>query len=380
MQRKYRRGKSRMDSKQSQKAGANSQQMQAEVIHVHNGIDEKRAREIFSEMYANAKPGLTEEAIQLANTRVEQFEDSLIAKMSGIEGALDVFADPSFQFLLTSANKTAAATERIVDYDLLSELLIHRIEKGNERTTRAGINRAVEIVDDIADDALLGLTVSYSISQFSPNAGFIQQGLDILENLYSNLIYGELPMGQDWLDHLDILNAVRISPLAFGGLKKIEQYIPELLNGYVSPGMAKSSEIYKDASDKFRTVSLELDIFLVPHDLREGFFRIPVVSENKLDDLHLTTTLPGGKQLQKPLDEAQKKVVKDVYHQMNSDELARKTVVNSFMDEWKKRASLNKLREWWDNIPTPFSLTSVGRVLAHANAQRRQKDLPSFNP
>ena len=46
-----------MSDKQVQKAGNNAQQMQAEIINITNvsGIDEKRAREIFNEMYAIAR-------------------------------------------------------------------------------------------------------------------------------------------------------------------------------------------------------------------------------------------------------------------------------------------------------------------------------------
>lgn len=54
-------------------------------------------------------------------------------KIVQIDGALEKFAEPSFQFLLTEAHKTAASTERKADYELLSELLVHRIQKGELR-------------------------------------------------------------------------------------------------------------------------------------------------------------------------------------------------------------------------------------------------------
>ena len=53
-----------MSDKQVQKAGNNAQQMQAEIINITNvsGIDEKRAREIFNEMYAIARKDFTQDA------------------------------------------------------------------------------------------------------------------------------------------------------------------------------------------------------------------------------------------------------------------------------------------------------------------------------
>lgn len=124
---------------QTQKAGENSQLVQAGTVNIFNGIDEKRAREICSETYAIARRDFTADAYACANARVQQFENSLIPKMLQIETALSAFSDPAFQFLLASAQRTAAATERNADYDMLSELLICRIEKGQSRKTRAGI-------------------------------------------------------------------------------------------------------------------------------------------------------------------------------------------------------------------------------------------------
>jgi len=49
------------------------------------------------------------------------------------------------------------------------------------------------------------------------------------------------------------------------------------------------------------------------------------------------------------------------------------------MEEWNKQPNLSKLREWWDNINTGIQLTSVGKVLAHSNAQRCDKNLPPLN-
>ena len=59
--------------------------------------------------------------------------------------------------------------------------------------------------------------------------------------------------------------------------------------------------------------------------------------------------------------------------------MIRQENVNKFMEEWNKRTNLKILREWWDNINVSIELTSVGKVLAHANAQRCDKRLPPLN-
>ena len=124
-----------MKNKQIQRAGDYSQQLQADNMIVITGINEKRAREIFREMSLQARKDYTQEALAIANSRVAEFENQLLPKMEALDGALEAFADPSFQILLVEAQKTAASTERPADYALLSELLIHRFQKGESNGT-----------------------------------------------------------------------------------------------------------------------------------------------------------------------------------------------------------------------------------------------------
>jgi len=106
-----------MIDKQIQEAGDNSKQLQAKNMIVNFGIDEKRAREIYQEMNEQVRSDYTKEALTTANSRITEFENRLLPKMEAIDGALEAFADPSFQLLLVEAQKTAASTERPADYD-----------------------------------------------------------------------------------------------------------------------------------------------------------------------------------------------------------------------------------------------------------------------
>jgi hypothetical protein len=360
-----------VDSKQSQKAGGNSQQMQAGTIIVNYGIDEKRVREILDELLPQAIKAYTKDALHLANSRVGDFENRLVTKMASIEGAFEAFADPGFQLLLVEAQKRAAASERTADYDLLSELLIHRFQKGENRNTRAGISRAVEIVDQISDEALLGLTVSHAVTNFVPVTGDILQGLDVLNGLFEKVIYNALPMRNDWLDHLDVLNAIRIE--SFGKLKKMEEYYPGTLDGYLVVGIEKSSADYQKASEMLAAESLPQNI-LVDNVLNNGYVRISIPQKKSIDSLCL---LKGVQSI--PLSDSQKEAIKSVYALYKNDNGIKNEVTKRFMAEWDKRQYLKQLREWWDNVGTAFQITSVGKVLAHTNAQRCDKTLPPLN-
>jgi hypothetical protein len=365
-----------MINSQSQKGGDGSTNIQ--VVHV--GIDEKRAREIYQEMNLQLIKDYSQEALNIANARVSEFENRLLSRMEQVDGALEAFADPSFQMLLVEAQKTAASTERPEDYDLLSELLIHRFQKGENRIVRAGISLAVEIVDKVSDEALLGLTVAHAVNSFLPTSGDIHQGLDTLNDLFGKIFYGELPTGHDWLDHLDILNTVRL--ISFGSLKKVQQYYPEKLSGYVDVGIDKKSENYDKVVEILKNNNLPSDI-LIDHALNSDFLRVCVPNRNLIvDTISLQQQMIyEGKSFIVPvkLSETQIKAINFIYDLYSQDGNLKQNNLNLFMAEWDKRPNLKILVEWWDNISTSFTITSAGNVLAHSNAQRCDKSLPPLN-
>ena len=346
---------------------------------VHVGIDERRAREVFQEMNLQLRQEYSQEALQIANARVSEFENSLMPKMEKVDGALEAFSDPSFQLLLVEAQKAAASTERPVDYDLLSELLIHRFQKGDNRVARAGISLAVEIVDKISDEALLGLTVAHAVSYFRPLAGDIEQGLDVLNDLFGKITYGDLPLGQEWLDHLDILSAIRLG--SFGSLKKLEKFYPEILPGYVDVGIKYESEGHTKALEILDANNLPRAL-LVNHSLNSDYLRIPIPHRDGIDAFSLRqSVLRDGSvvAVNVKLSKEQIEALNTIYDLYSQDAGLKKSSINAFMEEWDKRPNLKNLKDWWNNIPAILTITSAGKVLAHSNAQRCDHNLPSMN-
>ncbi len=363
-----------MENKQNQKAGDNSQQIQAGMIVVNNGIEEKRAREIFMEMFENARKNFSVEAVEEANRRVIEFENILIPKMQKIEGALEAFADPSFQIMLTSAHKTAAVTENQDDYSILSELLIHRIKKGNDRKSIAGISKAIEIVNEVPEDSLLGLTVEYAWEVVEPNSGVISEGLDVLDNIFSYLIYDELPMGTEWLEQLDVLNAIRIKD--FSNFKKLEEYYGEKLDGYCCLGIKKDSEDYTKACELLK--SINISNILIDNELNKEYVRLAINKKQQISDIkRVILNLKTGRNMEIPLTENEKDILNKIYDMYETP--INQEIKDNFLNEIEKRPNLQKLRKWVNNINKSFSITPIGRVLAHANAQKCNKDFPPLN-
>ncbi len=354
-----------MKDKQTQKSGNNSQLIQAHIVVL--GIDEKRAREIFDEKWAIAKSEFTKEAILEANQRKNKFDSSLIERMKE-KGALAAFADPAFQILLIEAQKRAASSERAQDYDLLSELMVHRFQKGSNRVVRAGISRAVEIVDQISDEALLAITVFHSVSYFIPESGNMTEGLNVLDDLFGKVIYNTLPTDNKWLDHLDILDAVRISP--FGGMKLLEDYWYKNFDGYFKNGIEENSEKHNEAREIFKKNGLGENC-LVKNTINETYVKIAVLNRNRISNLSMIDASGN-----RPLTDYEKSALEKVYDLYDGSKMSKE----DFIKEIEKYPNLKKLREWWNTLKDQsIQITSVGRVIAHSNAQRIDRSLPPLD-
>lgn len=358
------------NGKQIQKGGENSVQLQGETFIFNQGISEERVRTIFCEMIPHALEDYTKEAYTIANSRVDKLEERIMPRLNDVAGLLPAFSDPAFQVLLRKAQQAAAASERENDYELLSELLVCHVQKGNDRKNRAGINRAIEVIDQIDNDALCALTVYYVITTYRPIAGEFITGLQIFDSLFSKLIYQELPKGASWLDHLDILGAVRLSTTA--NLKKFAEYLPLNLDGYICAGIKIDSKEYKSAIELLHSAEIDAGI-MIPNECLDGYVRLAIGSFNDIDVLGF-----GSGSTRVPLNRCQKDSLRQIGDLYSKDaELLKKAKVK-FVELWDNFSSLQKLRLWWDNIPNAFQITHVGRILAHINAKRCSPEIPDL--
>ena len=236
---------------QTQTAGNNSIQTQIENQNNYNstqivqyyGVTPTEvvdmATTVYNQMFALTVKNYAEIATSTVKERINEFGCELFPRLEKIEGALAKFKDPRFEFLVCDAQMSAAKTNRHEDLCLLSELLSCHVLKGSDRKIDAGIRHAIKIVDEVDNDALCALTVACAFGWYQPISGSIIDGLSVLDELYKKLLYMNLPQGMDWLDHLDILGAIRLSSL---NLKKSKDFLCERFDGYVCVGIAKDSE------------------------------------------------------------------------------------------------------------------------------------------
>ena len=278
-------------NKQTQQAGEGSQQIQATNVTIinNNGPTEEqvneRVKKVVKELIPVAIKEYTEEARETANERIAKLENFILPRISQVDGMLESFADPAFQRLLVKAEQEAAVSERDADYELLTELLVCHVQKGDDRKNRAGIIKATEIVDMVDNDALCGLTIINTLESIKPAWGNVSEGLAILNRLYKKLEYMDLPMGIEWLEHLDALGAIRLSS-GITTLKKFSEYYPGVLTGYACVGIKKGSEEHKKAVELLSTVNIGLS-GLADNCFLDGYVRLEIVNKNHIDSLKI---------------------------------------------------------------------------------------------
>jgi len=358
------------NSKQIQKAGDDAQQIQAESVTVNNGFSANDVASIFKALIPMSIQDYTKEAYRIAEERITCFENKLLPRIEEIENAIPMFADPVFQVQLKNAQRSAAVSDREDDYELLTELIIAHVEKGTNRKNRTGIQKATEIVGMIDNDALCALTVAHAINSFGPMQKTAKEGFQSLNRLFTRLIYEKLPEGVDWIDHLDVLGAIRIN--AFGSMKKFSEYYTKALNGYACIGIKKQSDNYRRTLDLLANIKLSQE-FLINNPFLDGYVCLPIYNRDAIYNIKLVNA-----NRIKNLNEKEIDALYSIWDMYDTDDQLQNEVNKKFMDMWDSFEALRTIRIWWENISTGFSITSVGKVLAHINAKRCDKGIPDL--
>lgn len=365
---------SKKDLEQQQKAGDNSTQIMV-AGDLNTGITEQQARDICRAECAIALQNWAFQAGAFAEARIQKLEDKVLPKMLSYDKNLSIFGDPGFQILLRKAQIAAASSERENDYEILSDLLLHRAEQDKNRERRLGITKAIEVVDQIDEVALIALSIVYAVSKYIPNSPKLNEGLKVLDILYGKIIDKKsLPANSSWMEHLDLLSAIRLSPNGINSFKKIEEYMPERLDNYFEAGLRKDSDEYKLAIEKLQSVGVPCTCF-EPHPLKENYVRLTTPRE--VDKIILSVKMPQGT-IQIPLTEQQKEVfeyVNSINFQLNCKD---QEMTALFWKIWDNYPHLKEVRYWWNNLKPYFTITPVGEALANAYIRGKEPSIPSI--
>ena len=281
--------------------------------------------------------------------------------------------EPSCAATLGAAANAAARTNSVDDHQMLAELLVKRFESPSDRHVTTGVTKAIEIIEFLTDEELAGLTTLHVARSFTPVSGGIKNGIESLAGLFDALPLDHLPDGQDWIDDLDILGAVRSSPIA-----SLVPYIDiqfKQLDGYTVCGVKVGSDEEAEALDKLSEVGLPANV-LVEHELNPGYKRLPLRHINNFEELSLYS--PSDPSTSKTeFNSDQIKAFRYICN-LSKDNSCDEVIRGNLKKEMFRYPSLVTLINWWDSIRLALRLTSVGRCLASSNARRLKPELPEF--
>lgn len=358
---------------QKQTAGDNSQLLQIQELTVNTGIDEKRAREICTEVFSQRAKEITKEAEEKAFQRTEKFANVLIPRIQKVENALDAFSEPDFQYDLCLAQKSATCTENISDYELLSELLTERVKAKKDRKKAVSIRKAIGVVNEIDDEALCALSLYYVVTKFECNALNMYQHLDSMDRLYGSLRYKELSNNNEWIEHLELLNTIVADMNS--KFKSFEDYFCEKYNGFWALGIEVDSENYNKAIDLLKENNIPNTILIK----QDNYITVNVRNRKAINNLVVPVINDTGLSFYKPRNDKEIKIIDSIFDMYESNSVKEDELKKKFIQEIKKFQNINFVCDWWNSFPYFFRLTSVGEVLAHSNAEKYNKNIPKWN-
>ena len=280
--------------------------------------------------------------------RTENLGAAIVGAMRGIElanpdtlyGVLSVFSaqkwtdkknlsDSKIQFMLRDANMTAAKSTRLEDLNILSELLACHIEKGNDIKIDAGISRAINIVNEVDLDSLCALTIVLSILNIKPVTGNVEEGLSVLNDLYTKLLTHPLPEDDAWIDNLNVVGAINILS---GSFYKVDKLLSSRFDGYLSVGIKSDSNEHKKAIEILENNHYSKDVLKNNVFLPE-YLRLPIVNNAEL-----------------------KPELKPILELYSKDKVLQQTINDNFMNKWDTYDALRIVKEWFNNIPVFLGL------------------------
>ncbi len=353
----------------NQKAGDNSQQFQAGTVIVYNGITEECARSICQELSQKAFDEYATIAQNVANERLIQFENSLLARIEKVESGLEAFADPAFHIAVRKAQVEAISTDRELDYTLLSELLAHRVTNMKDRKKITAISKAIEVVNKVDDDALCAITAMFAFLICMPYSSSMLEGIHDLEKLLSNFV-SDLPQNDEWIDHLYLLNIIR--PLKITRQKSFEEIIENKLQDYLALGIEKDTDEYLKCVELLHSIGFSKRV-LVENDFDKNYVKLPLGSTGSFDGI---TKTGHDINVAIPLSSEEIEVLERIKELYTKDDVKLSALKEFFENVLSESKSIMKMKEWWNAIPVGIEITYVGGLLSVTNARIVCGDFP----
>lgn len=333
-------------SRQSQKGGDDSTNIQAEELTIIQGLTYPEVRQVAIDVFKSNFYELAGEAKTIASQRAEQVTEDFLKKLqSENPNGFSKAQDPDFQHALFTVQKEYARTGDKDLGDLLVDLLVDRSKQENRNILQIVLNESLSVAPKLTDDQLAALSVTFFCKYTTTHGIENHQMLADSFNKFVQPFASKLSKNQACYQHLQFSGCGSIS-VGTSSLQKIygKQYQGLFLKGF------DREEIEK------RGISIGEDRrFFIPCLNDES--KIQVRAKN-------LEVLAESMDSQKVPDEDKSKITALFnLNKMNDKEIKEKIIsISPYMD--------NVFAVWEESPLKSFGLTSVGIAIGHANIKK----------
>jgi len=335
-----------MSSKQIQKAGDNSVNVQGDKVTIVTGLTYQEVRQVALDVFQQNFYQLAGVAADTARDRAEQITDKFLKELeSRNPEGLAAATDPDFLYSLFTAQREHARAGDDELGDILVDLLVDRTKEQSRTLIRIVLNESLRVVSQLTSDQIAVLSLIFTL-RYTKSYGIhnTKSFSKYLKTRIAPYIQG-LPETYAALQHLDFTGCCSISI----GSVPLENLVAGRYPGLFSKGIPQ---------EELADMQIEEPIvnkLLLPCVRDRAKLQIKSINE---DALRNQATELGVS------DDTVKKLVKlDKSHRLKGDNL------------WKEidamEPQLADLRKKWQSLRLGHvSLTSVGIAIGHANVRR----------
>ena len=338
-----------MISKQEQKSGDNSTNIQARDVSI--GISYADAKLIALDVFEANFLKLSEEAYKVGHERANNFTDAFLKNLSERNPqAIASTSDPDMQYALFTAQREYARSGDKELSDVLVDILVDRASHSERSLIQIVLNESLTTAPKLTVGQFDVLSLVFILKRIRRTyignlSEFAQHYLSSLVPFITPFIQ-ELKNNSSIFPHLEYAGCgtVQISSIGIGDI--FRQTYP----GLFSKGMDKA----------------KVDELLMQGDLTQEFIGICQHDNNLFQINALDKDTIEVECRKAGFDDAKTEKISDLQDQylMSSEEI--ETYIESALP------ALVPLLDAWHNSPLrSFNLTSVGIAIAHANIRRK---------
>ena len=343
------------ESKQSQKAGDSSINIQARDINVNHSLSYDDVKSISKDVFEANFLRLSGISAEIAEKRAEELINNLLETLEERNPeALQNADDPDLQYAIFTAQKEYARTGNQELGDILVDILVDRFKEADRNILQIVLNESLQIAPKLTKDQLSTLSVIFSLKYTKYLRMNDLSSLNHYINYRISPFVDDLTINNSCYQHLEYTGCGSISI----GSIKIGAIFKNNYPGLFSKGFAES----------------EKETIIADNPLAQSMFipclhNVRLLQIGAIDD-EIIRSLATENHLD---DEITNQIIK-----LQNDFIMNEKEIEEHLKA--VHPCMDKLLNVWENSSIKnTTLTSVGIAIGHANTRRITKETDNLS-